>query len=247
MHYMFVDESGHPLMHRVHHGDDDIYILCGLIVDADDVHRARAAVDGAKRELFKGKDPLKWELHGYEIWRGIGRFADDLRITTNEQKFNVFTRTVKAIEESEAVLVTVIMSKNRIPYGRHNLFSLSWKLLTERFEHYLARRGGGDRGEIVADTSSRGTEAKIRSLLQGMSVGMGRHQHNPSLVSTDVRFVNSASDSLVQAVDMAAYIIHKYYRGDVLFKGLFDDLVPCMWHHDGILEGYGIKHYPDRG
>ena len=76
---------------------------------------------------------------------------------------------------------------------------------------------------------------------------MGRHQRNPALVSTDVRFVDSAGEQLVQAADMAAYIIHKHSRGDGLFGGLFDALVPCMWRQDGIIEGHGIKHYPDRG
>lgn len=144
-------------------------------------------------------------------------------------------------------MVSVIISKNRVPYGRHNLLNLSWKLIAERFEYYLACSGGGDRGEIIADASSRGTEERIRSLLREMSVGMGRHQRNPSLVSADVRFVDSASEQLVQAADMAAYIIHKHSRGDGLFGGLFDSLVPCMWRQDGILEGHGIKHYPDRG
>ena len=72
MHYMFVDESGNPLMRKVPLRGDDIYIRCGLIVDGDGMHRTKAAIDEAKRELFKGKDPLKWELHGYEIWRGGG-------------------------------------------------------------------------------------------------------------------------------------------------------------------------------
>ena len=247
MHYMFVDESGHPLMRMVHHGDDGIYILCGLIVDADDVHRARAAVDRTKRDLLRGRDSQKWELHGYKIWRGRGRFADDLYMPDSDKKIEMFTRTIRAIKESGATLVSVIISKNRLPSGQYKLLNLSWKLITERFEHYMACHGDGDHGEIIADASSRGTEDKIRNLLRKVSVGIGRHQRNPALVSTDVRFVNSASDSLVQAVDMAAYIIHKHCRGDVLFKGLFDDLVPCMWHHDGILEGYGIKHYPDRG
>lgn len=141
---MFVDESGTARIPNAAARDDVVYIQCGLIVNAGDVHRARAAVDRAKRELFRGKDPMKWELHGYEIWRSRGRFADDLCIPCNE-KLDVFARSVEAIEESGAVVVSV-----------------------------------------------------------------------------------------------------KHYAGNALFGGLFDALMPCMWQRDGNLEGFGIKHYPDR-
>lgn len=52
---------------------------------------------------------------------------------------------------------------------------------------------------------------------------------------------------LVQAAYMAAYITHKSHRGYALFKVPFDALAPCMWQHNGKLEGFGIKQYHDRG
>ena len=161
VHYMFVDESGTAQIRRAAARTDAFYIRCGLIVHMDDVHRARAAVDRAKRELFRGKDTMKWELHGYEIWRSKGRFAADMRIP-DSRKPAVFIRTVEAINESGAVLVTVIIRKNRLASKRNSLLKLSWRLIAERFEQYLADCGGGERGNIVADASERGTEAKIR-------------------------------------------------------------------------------------
>lgn len=245
VHYMFVDESGTARIPDAAARDDVVYIQCGLIVNAGDVHRARAAVDRAKRELFRGKDPMKWELHGYEIWRSRGRFADDLCIPSIE-KLDVFARSVEAIEESGAVVVSVIIQKDRLTSRRHNLLTISWRLITERFERYLADCGDGERGGIIADASGRGTEAKIRGLMHDMYVGIGRHRGRPVHVSKDVRFVDSLSEPLVQAADMAAYIMHKHYAGNALFGGLFDALMPCMWQRDGSLEGFGIKHYPDR-
>ena len=246
MHYMFVDESGTAQIRRAAARTDAFYIRCGLIVHMDDVHRARGAVDRTKRELFSGKDTMKWELHGYEIWRGRGRFAHDLHIPRLDEKLKVFARTVEAIEESGAVLTSVIIDKNRLPSGRHNLLKLSWRMITESFEEYLAYRGDGEHGNIVADASRRGTEAKIGRLLQDMHVGTGRPRGPLVLVSKDMRLVNSLSEPLVQAADMAAYIMHKHYAGNALFGGQFDALMPCMWQRDGNLEGFGITHYPDR-
>ena len=80
-----------------------------------------------------------------------------------------------------------------------------------------------------------------------MSIWIGRHRVRPVLVSKDVIFVDSLSEPLVQAADIAAYIMHKHCHGDALFGSLFDALVPSMWRRDGKLEGFGIKHYPDRG
>lgn len=111
----------------------------------------------------------------------------------------------------------------------------------------MACRGSGDRGETTADAGTRGTEDRIGCLLQKMSAGIGRHQYNPVLVSTDVGFVDSASEPLAQTVDMSAYTIYRSCRGDVVFRDLFNALVPRMWRHGGVPDGYGIKHYPDRG
>lgn len=247
MYYMFVDESGTTQISGAATPDDVVYMHCGLIVHASSVHKARAAVDRAKRELFRGKDPMKWELHGYEVWRSRGRFAEDLCIPDRAKRLEVFARTAKAIRESGAVLVGVIIRKDRLPSGQRDPLKLSWRLLVERFEQYLADHGGGERGNIIADASGHGTEGKILRQMRHMSIGIGRHRVRPVLVSKDVIFVDSLSEPLVQAADIAAYIMHKHCHGDALFGSLFDALVPSMWRRDGKLEGFGIKHYPDRG
>lgn len=244
---MFVDESGTPSISDAAAAHGDIaYIQCGLIVQANNVHRARAAVDRAKRELFKGVDTMKWELHGYEIWRSKGNFAAHMRIPDSE-KISVFARIVKALEESESVLVGAIIWKDRLPPGQHNLLKISWRLIIERFEQYLADQGCGECGSIIADASGRSTEAKIRSLLQDVYVWQRKRRGHPVLASTDIVFVDSLDEPLVQAADMAAYIMHKHCRGDDSFKRLFDALVTRIWQCDGKVEGFGIKHYPDRG
>lgn len=243
---MFVDESGTPLIPWAASDNDDIFMQCGLIVHADGVHRARASVDRAKRELFRGKDTMKWELHGYEIWRSRERFAEDLKISNTDEKLKVFARTVQAIKESEVVLVNTIIRKDRLPPSQRDLLKLSWMMITEHFEQYLAYRGDGEHGMIIADASGRGTEVKIKNLLTNMPIGMGCRWGRRDLVSKDVNFVNSLDEPLVQAADMAAYITHKSCGGNALFKGLFVALVPCMWHHNGNLKGFGIKCYPVR-
>ncbi len=244
VYYMFVDESGSARVSADPSRNDDVYIQTGLIVHADDVHRARAAIDRVKRELSKGKDTKDWELHGYEVRRDKGAFAADLRVSDREERLTAFTSTIKAIKESEAVLISVIIWKNRLPPGQHNLLRTSWRLLTERYGQYLASCGGGEVGKIVADSSSRGTEAKIRGVLQEISKRRARIGSRLVLVSDYVRFVDSRSEPLVQAVDMVTYAIRRYCRNDASFKGCFEALAPSMWQRDGKIDGFGINYYP---
>lgn len=241
---MFVDESGNPRAAGTAARDSGVYIQSGVIAHDDRVHAAGAAIERAKCEPFRGKDPAKVELHGYEMWRNWGRFASDPRIPDQGKKLEIFARTSQAIAESGSVLLNVIAWKNRISSGQRSLLGPPRRLLTERFDQYLATCGSGEAGSIVADASSRGAETKIGDVAQKACNGIGRCKSRPSLVLKDIRFVDSLSEPLVQAADTVAYIIHKHCRGDGLLGRWFNALAPCMWQHDGRIKGFGISYYP---
>ncbi len=92
-----------------------------------------------------------------------------------------------------------------------------------------AYAGGGCGDPMTAKTTRRGARKSA----------MRRSPKSPGRVK--------CPGPLVRAADIAAYIIRKHCLGDDLFNDLFVALVQCMWRQDGVLEGHGIKHYPDRG
>ena len=113
----------------------------------------------------------------------------------------------------------------------------------ERFEAYLEERGGGDLGVVVSDASNPTVEAEIEGALQepeARAARRGRH----SLVLDCVIFKDSRREPLIQAADVAAYILQRRYGGDESFEEWFDALCQSMWKRGGSIRGSGIKHYP---
>ena len=116
----------------------------------DRVHAARAAIDRAECEPFRGKDPANAELHGYEIWRNRGRFASDLRIADQGKKLEVFARTFQTVVESGSVLPSATAWKNRISSWQRSL---------------LGPRGGRSRG-VSINTRPPAAAARPTALLR---------------------------------------------------------------------------------
>ena len=244
---MFVDDSGSTRPYRAgSRGGGNVHILSGMIVHERDLRGAQEAMDEAKRDLFAGSDPESWELHAYDVWNNGGDFSGDDRSLNLARKMEVFSRAVEGIAGSGATLVSIVVWKDRLPDGLSSLRirALSWRLLVERFEAYLAARGGEDLGIVVSDASNHTTEAEIKGALRAPEARIGRHKSKRSLV-LDVLFWDSRTDPLIQGADMVAYILQKHCRGDMSFAGWFDALKPCMWKQGGSTYGFGIKNYPD--
>ena len=181
------------------------------------------------------------------MWNSKGDFSGEDRSLNLERKTDVFSRSVEGIADSGATLVNVVVWKSRLPVGLTGprIRALSWRLLVERFEAYLAARGGGDLGMIVSDASNRATEAEIAEALRDPDARIGRHKSRRSLVLEDVIFKDSRSEPLLQAADIVAYILQKNCRNDPSFAGWFDALGPSMWQQGDDIYGFGIKNYPD--
>ena len=248
MYFAFVDDSGSARPYRAGaRGGGSVHILSALIVHERDLRGARDAIDRAKRDLFAESDPWSWEMHAYNVWNNKGDFSGDDRSLNLERKKDVFSRSVEGIADSGATLVNVVVWKSRLPGGLTGprIRALSWRLLVERFEAYLAARGGGDLGMVVSDASNRATESEIMEALRDPEARIGRHKSRRSLVLEDVIFKDSRSEPLLQAADIVAYILQKNCRGDPSFAEWFDALGPSMWQQGDDIYGFGIKNYPD--
>ena len=244
----FVDDSGSTRPYRAGtRGSGRVHILSSLIVHERDLCGARAAINDAKRDLFAVSDPESLELHTYDIWNSSGDFSGDARSLNLERKNEVLSRAVGGIAESGGTLVSVVVWKDRLPDGltSSRIRTISWRLLVERFEAYLATQGGGDLGMIFSDASNRTTEAEIMDALRETDARIGLHKRHRSLVLEDMIFKDSRREPLLQAADVVAYILHKRCRDDPSFAGWFETLKQSMWSEGGSIYGFGIKNYPD--
>ena len=247
MYLMFVDDSGDTRPHRASARRGSVHILSGLIVHERDLHGARVSVNGAKREIFAGLDPERWELHAYDIWNGKGDFSGENRSLNLEKKKAAFSSAVRGITESGATLTSVVIWKNLLPAGQGSLRirALVWRLLVERFEAYLEAKGGKDLGMVVSDASTRTAEVEIKEAFRDTTTRIGLHKRQRGLVLEYVVFADSRNEPLIQGADTAAYILQKHCYGDTSFAGWFDALGQSMWRQGGNVLGFGIKNYPD--
>ena len=243
---MFVDDSGNTRPHRAGADGVSVHILSSLVVHEHCMGGARDAIDDAKRDIFAGSNPRGKELHAYDMWNNRGHFSGAGRGLDLAKKKGAFSRTVGAIAGSGASLVSVVVWKNLLHggFGGPRIRALAWRLLAERFEAYLAYRGGRDLGLIISDSSGGANEAGIRDALAAVSAGIGRRGRYRSRVMEDVIFKDSRRDLLIQGADVAAYVIRKHCYGDPLFASWHAGLEACMWSIGGRVNGLGIKNYP---
>lgn len=191
---MFVDDSGNTRPHRAGAGGVSVHILSGLVVHEYGIGGARDAIDDAKRDIFAGSNPRGKELHAYDMWNNRGHFSGAGRGLDLGKKKEAFSRTVGAIAGSGASLASVVVWKNLLHGGFDGprTRTLAWRLLAERFEAYLAHRGGRDLDLIVSDSSGGQNEAGTRDALAAVNAGIGRRGRYRSRVMEDVIFKDCA-------------------------------------------------------
>lgn len=236
-HVLFADSSGNP---RSRAGDDAYYTLGCLTGDPGALGALSTAMYGLKLGLVPDMDPRSWELHGARITHR--RRGYPLRPRTEARRLAVFGAIARIICESDATLFGVAVD-NRRAYGEFgpnaNVMDAAWTLVLERFELFVRDLGTGGLGHVIADRTGAADMRRIRAL-----VSSSARRHNPiSGVRTSriagIEFVDSLESLLVQAADIAAYIISRHINGDRRFAGMAGRLLGRMWvSEDGRQRGW---------
>lgn len=245
MYLLYVDGSGHT---RIKHNrqDNGLYVLSGIIIHEDDWKEVDKAVASVKKQLFPDLDPGDLELHAHDIWNSRGFFADEKLILNLEKKLEIFTEVSNLICRSKVTLINVVVVKDLMKdlYDAPSPTEYSWTLIMERFEHFLKYKpGGANNGLILMDSSQKDPESEIRDIVSRL-VRQGGPMQRADHVLEDMIFVQSHLRNPIQLADMAAYVVHKYYKGDPMFKDLFEKIMLKMYRPMGMSEGYGIKVFP---
>ena len=131
---MFVDDSGKTRPHRAGSGGISVHILAGPVVHESGIDAAGDEIDDAKRAIFAGSDPVKWELHAYDVWNNRAHSLAR-SMPSALRKREIFSRMVEAIVGSGASLLSVVVWKNRLQGGLDGpcTRALARRLPEERF------------------------------------------------------------------------------------------------------------------
>lgn len=221
MRLLFVDDSGSPTIRRAA-WDIGVYILAGVSVDDGRLASVAGAADRAKAATIPRAGLGQREAHAHDIWNNTGQFGGHGNALTLAQKQEIFGFLTGVLAGLDVRLLPVVVDKRgrggREP--RRMPLATAWSAMFRRFEGLLDLPGG-ECGLILADAGRRADEAVARSVVEGMGrVRMERRLGHAGVFGVIHR--DSRLDVMIQLADIAAYIIHKHYRGNHIFQAWYE-------------------------
>lgn len=244
MYFLYADSSGQTKIRQGEHSN--LYITVGVIVREEDWRSIVNKISEMKCDVFPEIEPREWELHAYDIWNNRDFFARKHRRLSHAKKLDIFSRTVNLARWSNITIVCVVMFKDKMAakYRSPVVTEYSWMFVTERLEHFLVQKPEGtNNGLLFIDASHKNPELEIRKAVRNAIKDGGIGKVIDHIIEEPI-FVESHTHNLIQLADMIAYVIHKHYKGDSKFEGLFEMLKSKMYRADGNLDGFGLKEFP---
>ena len=233
---LFVDDSGSPTARRAQ-GDIGLYILAGVaVVDRDLASVARAA-RAAKAAALPRVDAERWEVHAHDVWNNAGPFKSGGNALTLGQKQAIFASMTRVVASPRVSLIPVVVSKRHDngQESRRKTLSVGWSAMFRRFERLLDSPSG-ELGLILADAGRKADEEAAHAIVERM----GRSRIQPasaySGVLNGVVHRDSRLDIMIQLADVAAYVIHRHYRGGAYFQRWFEALRPGFDEEPSVMQ-----------
>lgn len=223
---LFVDDSGSPTARRAQ-GDIGLYILAGVAVVDRDLVSVASAASAAKAAVLPRADAGRWEVHAHDIWNNAGPLKSGGNALTLGQKQAIFASMTRVMASPRVRLIPVVVSKRHDNGQEHRRKTLSvgWSAMFRRFERLLDSPGG-ELGLILADAGRKADEEAARVIVEKMGRSRIGQASGYSGVLNGVIHRDSHLDIMIQLADVAAYVIHKHYRGDASFQRWFEALRP---------------------
>jgi len=144
----------------------------------------------------------------------------------------VFGGFARIMCESDAALFGVTVDNGRA-YGEFgedaSIVDRAWTLLLERYELFMRYQGVGLLGHVVSDKTGGADMQHVHTLVSNSRRGRNPVSgiRTPRVIS--IEFVDSLDSLLVQAADVAAYIISRHLNGDARFGWMAARLLEKMW------------------
>jgi len=246
MFFLYVDGSGNTqIKHKKE--NNGFYVHGGVIVHERDWKIIETRVTELKKEIFPDLEPNIWELHAHDIWNSRKFFANpDLKLNL-ERKNCIFSKLVELILKSpEITLINIIVLKDKLrdKYTTPKAKEYSWKMIAERFDHFLRHQNETtNNGLMFVDSDQKIPEEEIKAILWN-AIRYGTNVQRIRHVIEDPIFTKSHLRNLIQLSDMTAYIVHRAYSEHNEFKEWLEKLKPSMYQPDGNLASFGLKEFP---
>lgn len=250
MHIMYIDESGDtiPLSQK----GKKFLILTGCIIHESEIPKIEGRLREIKTKFFQNPDA--------EIKSNFLRYANpDLKesspIKLNDRaKYNELEDNMTAFLKSiPIVLYSIVMDKAAYwaQYPSQNPYDVAYAFLLERFQKYLKNEGAY--GICIIDPR----EGQVEKHYIGLDLDRLHNKMRweptgilnkcPNIIE---RLLFSTSDKTIgiQIADLYCYPIFHMFEYDKKPGDYwrFDELsLPKLYTQDGVLDGFGLKFFPD--
>lgn len=245
MYIMYVDESGDPGTTGY---ATDHFILSGLIVNQDDWDKFLERLKNFRKSIKKNYGlNQRTEIHTAELIRfkklkeyRLIRKSDRMRIIKD------YCAQMPMIFDTAKIVNVCIDKKEHV--GK-DIFNLAWNRILQRFDNFLKKSGGNDKGIIVADDTN---STKLRLLQRGMRVYNpvpSQYQGYTTPIIDNIiedSFMRDSQHSyFIQSVDLVAHMLYRreYPKGSLRKFGMeyqFDKLEPILLKEASRYDPYGI-------
>ena len=251
MYILYIDESGDtiPLSQK----GKKFLVLTGCIIHEDNIVEIESKLRSIKTKYFQNPDT--------EIKSNFLRYANpDLKESSpiklnDRKKYNELEDDVTAfLKEIPVTLYSIVIDKTSYwqQYPSQNPYDIAYVFLLERFQKYLEKKKG--LGVCIIDPR----EGQVEKTFIGQELD---RIHNKMRWSTNgfwnkcpniiERLLFATSDKTVgiQIADFYCYPVFHMFEYDKA-KGeywRFDELSYLkLYKYNSILDGYGLKFFPDK-
>lgn len=251
MQILFIDESGTPPP-RQKQDDTPFFVLGGLVVPEDFWSKLAADLSRMKSH-FGIAGEIKWRYFAPEK---RGAKANSLTHLSSVEKENLRSQLYAAIGRYRSLkiicVVTHVPSAYKLRYvtTADDLYSFSYKQMTERFQYYLQdlERTVGQRvhGIIVCDHRAPNDDARLRELHHELVAGAKATVSTYENLIEGLFIAPSHLSVGIQFADMiAGAVFRRFKAGDARFFSQIEN--SFRRSPSGKLEGYGLVRFPKTG
>ncbi len=250
MYLMYIDESGDTI--PISQNGKKFLVLTGCIIYENDIPNIELKLRGVKTKFFQNAD--------VEIKSNFLRYANpDLKesspIKLNDRaKYDELEKDMTDfLKNIPVILYSIVIDKAAYwaQYPSQNPYDVAYAFLLERFQKYLKSKDAY--GICIIDP--REGQVEKHYIGQELDRLHNKMRWEPSGILTKCpniieRLLFSTSDKTIgiQIADLYCYPIFHMFQYDKKPGEYwrFDELsMAKLYKHNGILDGYGLKFFPD--
>ena len=250
MYLMYVDESGDTI--PLSQNGKRFLVLTGCIIHEDSIQAIEGRIRRIKYEYYQDSD--------IEIKSNFLRYANPdlsenspLKLNSRDRYDQLEKDVADFLKGIDVTLYSVVIQKEAywLQYPAQNPYHIAYVFLLERFQKFLIKKKG--LGICVIDPREGQTEKhfignELNSLHEKMRHEDGSVWTKCTNVVEKLLFSQSDQTVGIQIADMFCYPIYHVFEYDKnpneywRFRELS---LPKLFKHEGKIDGYGLKYFPE--